>query len=117
MHAKRTRRNQWMKTIWLPIALAVILGTAWPLAAATTTDPAANQPLKATGHVAGISVAERKINIDGVVYDLARDLVVRDDRGAIMEGYLLKHLSYADEVEFIRLKNVVKEIKVLKLTS
>lgn len=117
MHARGICLNRRIRALCLSIVFVVILGLAPALGAATADPVPSGQWTKATGHVKGISPEERRINIDGIVYDLDPALVVRDDLGAVMQNYRFSYFSFVDLVEFTSRKNVIREIRILKLTS
>jgi hypothetical protein len=104
-------------------AVTVLVGFVLTCALLTSTAYSAGEkvagamPIKATGHVKSVSVKDRLLNIDGEIYNLSDNLVIKNKKGRVMEGFVLEYFITVDLIEYIRIDKTINEIKIMRHTS
>ena len=117
MKLRELEQHAHLRLVWTLASFLLILSLFCPRAACAAEASASNQPVTTIGQVQGISEPERKLTIDGTVYDLAPDLVVKNAIGNLIGDYQLHYFTWAHTVEFTRVKNVIKVIRIIEHTS
>jgi hypothetical protein len=117
MKSREIKHHALSRLAWALAPLLLILSLLCPRAACAAEASASSQPVTTIGQVQGISEPDRKLTIDGTVYDLAPDLVVKNAIGNLIGDYQLHYFTWAHTVEFTRMKNVIKVIRIIEHTS
>ncbi|MEM5786583.1 MAG: hypothetical protein AAGU11_04645 [Syntrophobacteraceae bacterium] len=74
-------------------------------------------PLKQKGSVEKVDPGARKVIIDGVMYYLSEQLVVKNKKGDVLPDYKLSYLSWSHRIEFLSSNYLISEITILKNAS